>query len=94
MQNKKIVNLDNNLILGADNVEKNIVTLTLSADQSIKNSDETIVAFNKYLKKGSKLEFDSSNHSIKIGTDDISRIKINMNAFAKNATTDWLWCKN
>ena len=87
------VELDNNLILGADNVEKNIVTLTLSADQSIKNSDETIVAFNKYLKKGSKLEFDSSNHSIKIGTDDISRIKINMNAFAKNATTDWLWFK-
>ena len=92
MQNKTIVNLDNNLILGADNVEKNIITLTLSADQSIKNSDETIVAFNKYLKKGSKLEFDSSNHSIKIG-DDISRIKINMNAFAKNATTDWLWFK-
>ena len=82
MQNKTIVNLDNNLILGADNMEKNIITLTLSADQSIKNSDETIVAFNKYLKKG----------SIKIG-DDISRIKINMNAFAKNATTDWLWFK-
>ena len=84
MQNKTIVNLDNNLILGADNVEKNIVTLTLSADQSIKNSDETIVAFNKYSKKGLKLEFDSSNHS---------RIKIKMNAFAKNATTDWLWFK-
>lgn len=92
MQNKTIVNLDNNLILGADNVEKNVITLTLSADQSVKNSDETIVAFNKYYKNGSKLEFDSSNHSIKIG-DDISRIKINMNAFAKNSTTDWIWFK-
>lgn len=92
MQNKTIVNLDNNLILGADNMEKNIITLTLSADQSIKNSDETIVAFNKYSKKGLKLEFDSSNHSIKIG-DYISSIKINMNVFAKNATTDWIWFK-
>lgn len=81
-----------NLVGAINDVKQNIMSLSMTADQSVTVASETVINFSKSTSAGNKLTFNSSNHSIEIGKN-VSKIKVNFNAFAKNGTTDWVWFK-
>lgn len=85
---------DKSNLVGAINeaLKKDIMSLSMTTDHSVTVTNETVLNFNQSTSVGNKLTFNSSNHSIKIGAN-VSKIKVNFNAFAKNATTDWVWFK-
>lgn len=81
-----------NLVGAINEVKQNIMSLSMAANQSVNVTSETVINFSKSTSAGNKLTFNSSNHSIEIGKN-VSKIKVNFNAFAKNGTTDWVWFK-
>lgn len=81
-----------NLVSAINDVKQNIMSLSMTANQSVTVASETVINFSKITSAGNKLTFNSSNYSIKIGKN-VSKIKVNFNAFAKNGTTDWVWFK-